>query len=384
LGARWPRFYRPNLDGLRFFAFLAVYLNHTLLLDPGRGALWKRLMGTAGTAGAFGVDLFLALSAYLITELLLREREARGTVDIPAFYARRALRIWPLYFVFLAAMLVVARLTPTERLTPRYAVAFGLFFGNWLYMAHPIRTMAAPLWSVSVEEQFYLLWPWIVRSGSRARIVAAAIGLAVAGLVTGLVLAAMGIGEPWLSKNSLVRADGIAAGALLAVGLRGRVPQFGKVASTALVCAAIAIFLLVAGTFDLFQVGVHAAQSAVGYPLIALASVAVLAVALSPNGSVGGLLRRPQVVFLGRISYGLYVFHQVGLSAADRLFPDYLKRSLAWGEHFAVGLACTVALATLSYFFLEQPFLRLKQRRFTTVDSRPVAVLAPELVQEAV
>src|SRR5947207_1159181 len=104
-----PRFYRPELDGLRFFAFLAVYINHTLLLDPARGELWKRALGSIGTAGAFGVDLFFALSAYLITELLLREQKARGRIDVPAFYLRRMLRIWPLYFVFLGAMVAIAR-----------------------------------------------------------------------------------------------------------------------------------------------------------------------------------------------------------------------------------------------------------------------------------
>src|SRR5271167_1278609 len=102
-----PNFYRPELDGLRFFAFFAVYLNHTMSFgEQGHhrhmpDALGNAL-GTIGVAGAFGVDLFFVLSAYLLTELLVREGVARGTVDVRAFYLRRILRIWPLYFFFLA------------------------------------------------------------------------------------------------------------------------------------------------------------------------------------------------------------------------------------------------------------------------------------------
>src|SRR3954471_13974328 len=93
-GPRTERFYRPELDGLRFVAFFAVYLNHTLLFGvgahrPGLVGALEAVLGTVGVAGAFGVDLFFALSAYLITELLLRERAARGTLNVRAFYTRR-------------------------------------------------------------------------------------------------------------------------------------------------------------------------------------------------------------------------------------------------------------------------------------------------------
>ena len=95
-------FYRPELDGLRFFAFLAVYVNHTVIFGvTGHHQSvpdWvAHGMGVLGTAGSFGVDLFYVLSSYLTTELLLRERRVRGALDVRAFYVRRVLRIWPLY-----------------------------------------------------------------------------------------------------------------------------------------------------------------------------------------------------------------------------------------------------------------------------------------------
>src|SRR5215213_1703384 len=105
--------YRPELDVLRFVAFLAVFMHHALPRDAslyireGLSPTTTEWLLNAKEAGAFGVDLFFALSSYLITELLLREYASRGAFNISAFYVRRALRIWPLYFTFLAATIIV-------------------------------------------------------------------------------------------------------------------------------------------------------------------------------------------------------------------------------------------------------------------------------------
>src|ERR1700753_1939834 len=106
------RFYQPELDGLRFYAFLGVFICHTLPFD---GALYRKfhlplpaLWGAAAKAGACGVDLFFALSAFLITSLLLRERQETGSVSLPRFYLRRILRIWPLYFLVIGVGVVLA------------------------------------------------------------------------------------------------------------------------------------------------------------------------------------------------------------------------------------------------------------------------------------
>src|SRR5215218_7670570 len=133
------RFYHPELDLLRFFAFLAVFMHHALPRDAayytGAGvppAVTQWLL-TAKEAGSFGLDLFFALSAYLITELLLREHASQGSFSISAFYIRRALRIWPLYFIFLAlTVLVVPTIFPKDSFGPIYIVSFTLFVGNWV------------------------------------------------------------------------------------------------------------------------------------------------------------------------------------------------------------------------------------------------------------
>src|SRR5215216_4278992 len=126
-------FYHPELDVLRFVAFLGVFMHHALPRDArlyinhGLSPAATQWLLTAKEAGAFGLDLFFALSAYLITALLLREHGNRGSFSVSAFYIRRALRIWPLYFTFLAlTVFVVPTILPEEEFGLMYIVSFGL------------------------------------------------------------------------------------------------------------------------------------------------------------------------------------------------------------------------------------------------------------------
>src|SRR6478609_9932897 len=132
------RFYRPELDVLRFFAFLGVFIFHAAprtmdFYEAARSPHWlsSLLIATFG-AGAYGVDLFFALSAYLITSLLLRERAATGFLDLRGFYLRRILRIWPLYLAFVAFAAVFALLVPEQHLPMKYVIGYSLLAGNWV------------------------------------------------------------------------------------------------------------------------------------------------------------------------------------------------------------------------------------------------------------
>src|SRR5215471_1369228 len=172
-----PRFYKPELDVLRFFAFLFVFFHHTTPNEAPDYAAYLRpdladWPASVARAGALGVDLFFALSSYLITELLLRESELSGTLDVKSFYTRRILRIWPLYFFFLAvSAFVTPRIIAGDQLSVPYLLLFVFLLGNWAcaLRGFPSST-AAPLWSVSMEEQFYLAWPLILRFGGVRRL----------------------------------------------------------------------------------------------------------------------------------------------------------------------------------------------------------------------
>src|SRR5208337_926669 len=155
------RFYRPELDTLRFFAFLGVFIFHVIPHDSesylSHHVLPSRVVPfvcAISGAGAFGVDLFFALSAYLITILLIREEELRGTIDTSAFYIRRILRIWPLYFFFIAVAAVVPIWDKAQHLSWHYIAGYLLLAGNWVYVWQGLpHSIANPLWSVSIEEQ---------------------------------------------------------------------------------------------------------------------------------------------------------------------------------------------------------------------------------------
>src|ERR1700677_1497524 len=158
------RFYQPELDGLRFYAFLGVFICHTLPFD---GAVYRRfhlpipwLWGAIAKSGAAGVDLFFALSAFLITSILLREREETGAISLRRFYLRRILRIWPLYFLLIALGVVLAHTMVKQSLPWYYVAGYLLFVGNWVHAVFGgPNSICFPLWTVSIEEQFYLVWP---------------------------------------------------------------------------------------------------------------------------------------------------------------------------------------------------------------------------------
>jgi peptidoglycan/LPS O-acetylase OafA/YrhL len=374
--ARSAPFYRPELDGLRFFAFLAVYVVHTVgfgIEHPHKYLPnWLGdLMGTIGLAGVFGVDLFFVLSSYLITELLLRERAARGELDVKAFYVRRMLRIWPLYFLFVFAAYALTFVVPSEGLTWKHVLGYMLFVGNWVYFLMPVTTVAAPLWSVSLEEQFYLIWPWVIRRSGVRRVVAFALGIMAVALVSRL---AMGILHPtfdWVTKNSFTRIDGIAVGALLAVALHGRLPRLSAAARAALLFGCICVLLWIAHSFGLLRLPVRLVPLMLGWPLAALACGGILVSVLGSSDAFTAPLRSGPLVYLGRISYGLYVFHELVLKLDDRLFPNHTVSGPQMLAHWVFGLGGTIGLAAASYRWIESPFLRLKRRRFTVVASRP-------------
>ena len=191
------------------------------------GPHWLAVANSASYAGGFGVDLFFVLSAYLITELLLREKSQCGTLDVKAFYLRRVLRIWPLYFFYIGIALIPA-FNPVKEFSWRYVLAFLLLAGNWsiLLWGWP-HSIINPLWTVSVEEQFYLLWPPLVRNIPRNKIIFAAVGMLVVSTVTRILLVAFHAGTDSVRCNTLGRLDPIAAGILIAAMLH-RAPNFSN------------------------------------------------------------------------------------------------------------------------------------------------------------
>jgi peptidoglycan/LPS O-acetylase OafA/YrhL len=374
--------YQPELDIVRAFAFFAVFLSHWIYRDlpyyMEHHVPWivAKPLNLLSYAGSFGVMVFFCLSSYLITGLLLKEISSQGHINVPSFYMRRVLRIWPLYMVFIALALVLAWIDPNEKFGWKQALAFFFFSGNWIWsLGFAVDTVATPLWSISVEEQFYLVWPWLVRRATAKGLRKTALVLMlIAALNRVLVITHVIHADLW--HNTFTQLDSIALGTLLAVGVPLSWNKFRDSQRPLIfVTGLLGIYFGQA----LSNIDVIEWKSFITYPLSALCSAAIL------WSMIGVRLNResPVVkafVHLGKISYGLYVFHTFCIYVVTKLLAH-----LPFHPHFIIGftargvggMALTIFLATISYRWMEEPILKLKKRFSPGSDALTSLGLAP-------
>ncbi len=390
------RVYFPELDGLRFVAFLLVFGFHgglpwleeavTLLTLPlfmvaqwlgpwamNRAADIGPAVGRAIAGnGWVGVQLFFILSGFLITTLLLREEARFGRVDLKAFWVRRALRIWPLYYLVVALVFFVIPALDGRLRDPEHAAMVGrhlpwflAFLGNWsMIVLGPIPDdRVTILWSVCAEEQFYLICPLIVALvGRRWRLVVVALGMALAVGVRAWV-ASRGLGRLAIAYNTLAHLDTMLSGVALAI-LFDRFPPGPRAAGAAKVWGwvvlAASVWIMTRG-----ELGHETfARKTWDYLVVWATGLGVVTYPMLRPGLSRRVLTFGPVVWLGRISYGLYMYHEVALV----IFRSGTALTTA-GSVAALGT--TIALASASYYGFERYFLRLK-RSWTRVPSRPV------------
>jgi peptidoglycan/LPS O-acetylase OafA/YrhL len=363
------RFYQPELDGLRFYAFLGVFICHTL---PFEGSFYHSLhlplpglWGATVKAGAAGVDLFFALSAFLITSLLLKEREETGDISLKLFYARRILRIWPLYFLVIGLGIVLSHTMANQHLPWYYVAGYLLFVGNWVHaiFGRP-ESIAFPLWTVSIEEQFYLVWPLLVKTLERRGLIISGIVMFLLATVCRIAFVLAGISGGYIYYGSTARCDSIALGILIAL-FATRLPKLTSTARLLLVVGGL-VGWIASSAWLTDQPGPINMREVPGRLIISLAAGAMLYGCLYSRSK---LLTGAWVVRLGKVSYGLYLLHLTGLLIAKSvLHPSSGAAQLATK---AVGFGLTLLLAFASYRWVEAPFLRIKDR-FARVLSRPV------------
>ncbi|MFP5237933.1 MAG: acyltransferase family protein [Acidobacteriota bacterium] len=363
------------LDGLRGIAIAGVFWFH-----------YRIVPHSPGEWGWVGVDLFFALSGYLITGILYDSRQHPGYFK--NFYMRRALRIFPLYWglwiLFILAM-VIAR----GRFDP-YFLAWPAYLGNYVdlhalgvglkhnfYTVLPLtihfagekfKLRIGPYWSLCVEEQYYLVWPLVLRCiRDRGKLIRfCLIGMAAilaARIVLHFTLPAVWIRDDEIYFFSPTRADTLLAGSALALWARGergiegiRLPWIFTVAGLA-----VAGLVLSTWRWGLFHKATFAPwMQTYGFTLVAVAAAGALTAALRVPWVARPLSWKP-LVSLGAVSYGFYVFHLLFYDC-DRIPIDATRGIVpAWVFHCAI-FAFVWALSWFSFRFYEQPFLRLKQR----------------------
>ncbi len=343
-----------------------VYLTHTIPVGDGA----PRWLMSISNATGFGVPVFFTLSAYLITELLTTEKQRTGTVNTKAFYVRRILRIWPLYFFMLGMGFIVSRLHPGWAIPIPGLIAYLLLVGNWYTVFHGYLSAGIEhLWSIPVEEQFYLIWPFLVLFVATRKL---GIICGMAWILSQCALIYLCHGhadlDPTIWTNSLVHLQYFALGAGLSVFLKGLSPAIHNYGRLAIIFSALMLFFLADFVFDLQQPG---EVSSMGHTYPEFLCVG-LATTLLLFGFLGysALKEQRSLRYLGKISYGLYIYHLPCLLVLGKIIPRVLKT----GSPLAValiGFPLSVAIAAISYRYLETPFLRMKER-FEIVKSRAV------------
>jgi peptidoglycan/LPS O-acetylase OafA/YrhL len=372
--ARFVRGHVPVLDGVRGLAVLLL-LSHQLVLDvlpeqgvPAAARLLERLM----QPGWIGVQLFFALSGFLITGVLLDSKGSAGYFS--SFYARRVLRIFPLYYLLLVTLtFVLPRFGPVPA---PLRVASGAMPLAWLYLSNwtaDVPGVIGHCWSLAVEEQFYLLWPIVVASSSPRRLLQICVGLAVLALGFRIGVRALGLSPEIAYQNTLARMDALALGAAGAVLLRdpAAVARLGPRLRPALVLALLP--LAASAAFGMARIG--AVTQIAGYSLLAIVFALLIALGVLEQARGGGRLSsvlsaRPLRLF-GKYSYAIYVFHlPVHTLVSQVLLADWLTYRGA-GRYLAIQIGYALVmtgfllgLAMLSYHLFEKRFLRLKRYFF--------------------
>jgi peptidoglycan/LPS O-acetylase OafA/YrhL len=345
-----------ELTGLRALAVLMVLLDHSA------GLFQTRFLFEFAPKLWIGVEIFFVLSGFLITRILLL---AKGSQNyFPAFYMRRVLRIWPLYFCVLLAGFVLLYLNVDRHAANGLSPwPFILFIQNLQPISYLWRIKQLDVtWSLAVEEQFYLVWPVVVAIFAPKRLLWVCVGLMVISPWIRIMFVLASFEAPSLYYNTLCRIDGLAAGACLALCCYHGLHMNRFFRGLCLVLAAVGIPMTLAIVHtDAFLGNVTPWTVTV----TALASFGLVGVAIqaAPESMFCRVLRNSILQYVGEVSYGLYLLHRFILNPLTNVGMQWIHNALA---HDAImllmGFALCLLAASLSWYYMERPVLRLKQR----------------------
>lgn len=372
--------YLPGLNALRFFAAFLVIVTHVELLKQQLGfpSVWNLL--EKFNLGGLGVYFFFVLSGYLITYLLIDEREKTGTVNIKAFYVRRLLRIWPLYYLITFLSFFVFPHVDFMHVTwlqqffaENYEVNILLFLTmlpNLAFAINPAVPHAGHLWSIGVEEQFYLIWPVLFkRTKNLGRLLFTILTVVLVVKVAFVLLLVQGVipqtsGMLALKKFlAMSKFECMAIGAIGAYWIKYDKQRVLSIIYNKVVLWGSIILLPLMNYFspEKLNDGIHLPYSIV---------FIILIMNISLNGVGLRYLENRMFNFLGKISYGLYMYHMFMVVIIIKVIT-YFQPKITLLVNFEIyigSILATIFVAWLSYEYFEKPFLKFK-RKFTIVKS---------------
>ncbi len=370
------------LDGVRALAILWVLIHNVGSPDAGASGVPLKIWILMVNAGWVGVQLFFALSGFLITRILLAAKGGEGWIG--HFYARRLLRIVPLYYAFLMFMLFVAphleALGPLHPHDTRSSLWYWTYLVNWAAPFGGVMGTMPHVWSLAVEEQFYLAWPLLVAAWSDRTLAISCLLMTLSALFMRAAVHLMFPGEVGSAaayELTIARWDTIALGALVAIALRhSRVRELLARNLVHIVGVVLSGLLLL----TVVQRGLPArgwVTELVGQPLTGIASATLVLACVVTGGlttrgarlqrTLVGALSTAPLRTIGKYSYAIYIFH----SPVHRVLHEYAVTWLNAGggtqrfcmhiAYSALVLAISLAFARVSWLLLEQPFLALKR-----------------------
>jgi peptidoglycan/LPS O-acetylase OafA/YrhL len=352
--------YLHGLNGLRAIAALSVVIAHVSFKDLADFGLPSKLrLPMAG----YGVTLFFVISGFLITYLLMRELEKTKTVRIKKFYARRILRIWPIYYLYIGiAFAILWWLNQSDAMKVQEMWYYIFFAANIPFIYQQGILILVHYWSIGVEEQFYLFWPWLVRFSKKNLLKTSALIFIIFFSIKIILWFTLG------NKSYEYRFFTVTRFHIMMIGAIGSIFYIEKQSYFLLLFSSKITQFLSWTFFVLMGLNIIHIPKPIAHEAIAIASLSMI---------VGQIMVSKRIVnlenklcdFIGKISYGIYVIHPIILLLLSKIYKNinvniYLKYVLV----YSTVVFATICFAWLSYTYFEKPFLKLKSR-FAVVQS---------------
>lgn len=359
--------YLPSLNGIRAIAVIMVMGYHYLGWPTGR----------------LGVNIFFALSGFLITWLLLKETKSTSNIDLKLFYLRRSLRIFPAYYCFLIIALTIEYFQGSQNLSQYIAPAFLYYFNYYAGITGNEQHALSHIWSLSVEEQFYILWPFlllyftILKKGYIFKFIIFTLLLIV--IWRSIAFGVLEFTEKYMYRAFDTRFDSLLVGCLFALltnekkGYEFIDRYIAKPIPLLLAC------ILLAGSMYLTHI-----SALYGYALgftvdgFLISVIIICCIKYSQNFYIRWLELKT-LVYLGMISYPMYLYHELAAGVANKGW-EIVGNWLGFTPYNLLIVLCstigTIILASLSFYFVEKPFLKLKDKISWTKPHKPHQALS--------
>jgi len=367
-----PKIFFPGLNGLRFFAAFFVIIHHVeqSKYDEHYTNIYQNPF--INSIGGMGVDLFFVLSGFLITYLLIAEKETFKDIKVMKFYLRRVLRIWPLYFLIVLSGLFLFPHIPFLNSNAgghllQKTILFSLILPNVVLMSYGAIPYISQTWSIGVEEQFYLIWPLLLKYSKRY--LPPLFGVIIIMKLLDFLL-------PFSLRFLVAHQSNIS----LQHGISYMISYLSYLRITCMAIGGLGAYVLyfkkeLILNF-IYRKDVQLAIILISIPLLLMGrlyahSLIFILVILNISSNKNSLIKLDNKVFdfLGKISYGLYMYHELAIGIAFYLLKPSIYNNLTSNvELYFLSVFLTITFATTSYYIFEKRFLGLK-KYFTRIES---------------